>query len=318
MPWLATGSVAVLAILVFLLYLETRPPVNVSRGRPLKLYCAAALKPVMDAIAADYQRETGQPVEIEFGDSGKMLGQITIRPDGDLFLPADDSYVRFAEQKDLVAEVIPLCRMQPVILTRPGNPYRVVTFEDLLKPVLRVGIANPDRAAIGRVVRDHLRQQGRWDRLESHLTAQHLNVTDAANAVQLGSTDATIVWDVVAVNYPDLAVVRVPELNGAVGKVELAVLAAALMRKAHTGSRNLLLRMTREHCNCAALALQMSLPVHRGHVPGVSVEQPHEPPEPTADSTLLSPFWEAVMCFSSWASWLRMPSTLGPMWSARR
>ena len=39
--------------------------------------------------------------------------------------------------------------------------------------------------------------------------------------------DATIVWDAVAANYPDLAVVKVPELDGAVGKVELAILASA-------------------------------------------------------------------------------------------
>ena len=227
MPWLAGGSVAVLALLLFLLYLESRPPAGVPQVRPLKVHCAAALKPVMEAIAADYLRETGQRVEIEFGDSGKMLGQVTIRPDGDLFLPADDSYVRLAVEKKLVAQTIPLCRMRAVILTRPGNPYRVATFDDLLKPGLRVGMANPDRAAIGKVVRDHLAKQGRWDVFAARLTAQHLNVTDAANAVQLGSTDATIVWDSVALSYPHLAVVTIPELDGAVGKVELAILAAA-------------------------------------------------------------------------------------------
>ena len=44
-----------------------------------------------------------------------------------------------------------------------------------------------------------------------------MNVTEAANAVHLGSRDATIVWDVVAANYPDLVAIRVPELDGAVG-----------------------------------------------------------------------------------------------------
>jgi molybdate transport system substrate-binding protein len=227
MPWLAGGSVAVLTVLVYLLYLESRPRADTPHGRPLKVYCAAALKPALESIAADYLHETGRRVEIAFGDSGKMLGQVTVRPDGDLFLPADDSYVRLAEEKGLVARTIPLCRMRPVILTRPGNPYPVVTFDDLLRPGLRVGLANPDRAAIGKVVRDHLTKQGRWDALAARLTTQHLNVTDAANAVQLGGTDATIVWDSVAANYPDLKIVRLPELDGAVGRVELAILAAA-------------------------------------------------------------------------------------------
>jgi molybdate transport system substrate-binding protein len=227
MPWLAGGSVAVLALLVFLLYLESRPPVGVPHTRPLKVYCAAALKPVVQGIAADYERETGARVEMEFGDSGKMLGQVTIRPDGDLFLPADDSYVRLAEEKKLVARAIPLCRMRAVILTRPDSRYPVATFDDLLQPGPKVGIANPDRAAIGKVVRDHLTRQGKWAAFIAKADVQHLNVTDAANAVQLGGRDATIVWDAVALNYPKLTAVRVPELDGAVGKVELAVLAGA-------------------------------------------------------------------------------------------
>ena len=49
-------------------------------------------------------------------------------------------------------------------------------------------------------------------------------MTDAANAVQLGSRDATFVWDAVALNYPDLTTVRLAELEGAIGRVELAVL----------------------------------------------------------------------------------------------
>ena len=225
MQWLAGGSVVALPILVALLYLEARPPHSSQSLRPIKIYCAAALRPAMQAIAADYTRETGVPVECEFGDSGKMLGQASIRRDGDLFLPADDSYVHIAESQGLVARTIPLCRMHPVVLARPGNPKGIATLDDLLKPGLKLGIANPDRAAIGKVVRDHLARAGKWDALAARIDVQHGNVSEAANAVQIGSRDATFVWDAVAVNYPDLSVIHLPELAGAIGRVELAVLA---------------------------------------------------------------------------------------------
>jgi molybdate transport system substrate-binding protein len=227
MPWLAGGSIAALAILVALIYLEVGSPESAPATRPIRVYCAAALRPALLAIAADYARETGERVECEFGDSGKMLGQVMIRKDGDLFLPADDSYVRLAEAKGLVGRTIPLCRMHAVILTRPGNPFRIAALDDLLRPDLKLGIANPDRAAIGKVVRDHLTSQGRWDALAARIDVQHVNVTDAANAVQIGSRDATFVWDAVAVNYPELATIQIPELEGAIGRVELAVLAHA-------------------------------------------------------------------------------------------
>jgi molybdate transport system substrate-binding protein len=224
---LAGASFLLLAGLVYLLDCEAQPRANTVRDRPLKIYCAAALKTSMQAIAAAYEDETGRHCEFEFGDSGQMLASVTLRPDGDLFFPADDSFIRLAQERGLVAETWPLARMRAVILTRPGNPRHLAKFDDLLQKGLKVGIANPDKAAIGKVVRQHLAQIGRWDALAAHLTALHTTVTDSANATQLGSVDAAIVWDVVAANYPDLTVVHVAELDGAVGRVELAVLAAA-------------------------------------------------------------------------------------------
>ena len=72
---------------------------------------------------------------------------------------------------------------------------------------------------------DHLARAGKWDALAARIDVQHGNVSEAANAVQIGSRDATFVWDAVAVNYPDLSVIHLPELAGAIGRVELAVLA---------------------------------------------------------------------------------------------
>ena len=55
----------------------------------------------------------------------------------------------------------------------------------------------------------------------------HATVTEAANAVKLGGNDVAVVWDAVAANYPDLVVVRLPELDGATGRVEIALLKSA-------------------------------------------------------------------------------------------
>src|SRR5687768_12958179 len=136
MPWLAGGSLVALAVLVALLYLESRPADGVEGQAPIRLYCAASLRPVMEAISTEYLREMGERVEMEYGDSGRLLGQAEIRPDVDLFLPADDSYVRLGEEKGLIARSIPLCRMQAVLLCRPGKG--VESLADLMKPGLRL------------------------------------------------------------------------------------------------------------------------------------------------------------------------------------
>lgn len=217
----AVGSLVVLALGVALLTGDA------DRGdRPLVVYCAAALRPALEATAAEYEREAGVRVEFSFGNSEQVLAA-ALTGRGDILLPADDSYVKLAAGRGLVRTTVPLARMRAVVLTRPGNPRRIARFDDLLDPKLKLGQANPDAAAIGKVTRDHLRALGRWDALAANTIAYLGTVTEAANAVKVGSLDAAVVWDAVASNYPDLAVVRLPELDGAVGRVELAVLKSA-------------------------------------------------------------------------------------------
>ena len=214
---LAVGSLVVLAGLAVVLFRPGRSPAVV-------VFCAAALRPAMEATAAGFTRDTGRAVEFRFGNSETMLAQAGRPGDGDLFAPADDSYVRLAEERGLVASTRPLARMRAVVLAAPGNPYHVRTLDDLTGGSLRVAQATPDGAAVGKVTRDHLRATGRWDALAGRTTVYVGTVTDAANAVQVGAVDAAVVWDAVAFQYPKLATVRLPELDGAVGRVAVAVL----------------------------------------------------------------------------------------------
>ncbi len=190
------------------------------------VFCAAALRPAMEATASTYEKENGTRVEFRFGNSESMLAaaELASDGDGDLFLPADGGYVRTAEAKGLVAAAFPLATMRAVVVTRPGNPHHVAGFDDLLKADLKLGQATPDGAAVGKVTRDRLKSLGKWDALEARTHVFLGTVTEAATSVKLGSTDAAVVWDAVAFQFPDLAVVRLPELDGAVGRVELAVL----------------------------------------------------------------------------------------------
>jgi len=230
-PIVVAGSLVLLAALTYLLYREGRPSRIIS-GKPLLVFCAAALKPAMQSTAAEYKSEIGVPVEFRFGASEHILSSAALSRDGDLFLPADDSYIRAAEGRGLVSDAYPVARMRAVVLSRPGNPRGIARFDDLLKTDLRLGQANPQAAAIGKVTRDHLQKLGRWQALAHNTLVFHATVTDAANAVLAGSNDAAIVWDAVAANYPSLATVRLPELEGATGRVEIAVLKSTGNREA--------------------------------------------------------------------------------------
>ena len=222
----AVGSLAAFAAVAAGLWWRERAARPGPGERPLVVYAAAAVRVPLEAAAGEYEPETGRRVELRFGASEDVLtksGLVNPSDPADLFLPADDSYVRLAQARGLVGDRIPLATMRAVVLTPPGNPKGVAAWPDLLRDGVRVAVPNPG-AAVGKLTRDHLTATGRWAALAPRVVDTG-TVTEAANAAKLGSVDAAVVWDAVAAGYRGQAALALPELAGVTGRVEVAVLA---------------------------------------------------------------------------------------------
>ena len=142
----------------------------------------------------------------------------------DLYLPADDSYLRIGKEKDLIAEVLPIATMQGVIAISNDNPKQIHKFEDLLRSDVQVAQASPDAAAIGKLTREVLQGQSKWEELDVATDAYPTTVTDVANDLLVGAADAGIVFDAVLHPYADLSFVEIPELADAKARISLGVL----------------------------------------------------------------------------------------------
>src|SRR5262245_49945166 len=117
------GSVAVLVALVGLLYWESRKPFTQEKQpEPLVVYCAAGLRTPVEAVAKEYEAAYGVPVQIQYGGSQTLLANIEVSHRGDLYIPADESYLKTARDKNLIDETIPLASMAPVLAVKQGNP----------------------------------------------------------------------------------------------------------------------------------------------------------------------------------------------------
>ncbi len=207
-------------------------PDTAGNNEPLMLYCAASNRGVMDAIIAQYKQECRREVQVQYGPSQTLLSTMEVSGKGDLFLPADRSFIDIAQTKGLVAEVLPLARMHAVVAVAKGNPKNIRTFEDLLKPDVKLVQANPDAAAIGKVVRDKLQALNLWDSLNQATTAFRMTVTDVANDVAIGAADATIVYDAVVHGNAKVETVALKELEGVTSDVCLAVTKATVQAPA--------------------------------------------------------------------------------------
>ena len=217
--WRVVFVASLAAFVALAVWIFTALPPSASPTGPILVYCAAALRPTVEAVAKSY----GGEVQIQPGASQTLLANAEVSGKGDLYIPADDSYLDLARSKNLIAETIPLARMVPVLAVAKGNPKGVRSLDDLLKPEVRLAQANPDAAAIGKLTRGALRKLGRWDALEKKTIVFKPSVIDVANDLKLGSADAAFVWDTTVRQYPELE--RVPEVDfGIQASVPVAVL----------------------------------------------------------------------------------------------
>ncbi len=193
-------------------------------GPSIMLFCAASNRGVMEDIRADYVKEYGREIDIQYGGSQTLLSSLEVSGAGDLYLPADDSYLEMGREKGLIAEVLTIAKMQGGIAVASGNPKSIKTFDDLLRDGVRTVQASPDATAIGKLTRSILQKSGRWDGLDKATTAYRTTVTEAANDVLVGAADAAIVYDAVLHTYPDLEFVEIPELESAASQISIGVI----------------------------------------------------------------------------------------------
>ena len=123
------GSALLLAGLIGALYWISDTGQPAQTGAPLIVYCAEAMRLPLDAIAKEYEKEYGQRVELRFGPSQTILASLQLTGKGDLFLPADDSYIQMAKEKGLVkgGDALNLARMHAVVIVSPDFRKPIVT-----------------------------------------------------------------------------------------------------------------------------------------------------------------------------------------------
>jgi len=199
---------------------------SASESAEITLFCAASNQAVIEVIRRDYEAETGRRVVIQYGSSQSLLSQIEVSGTGDLYLPADDSYLEIGRNKNLIVEVIDIAKMQCGIAVAKGNPKGIDELSDLFAADVRFVQANPDAAAVAKLTKQITTKSGLWDQLDKATAAYRTTVTDVANDVLVEAADAGIVYDAVLHTYPKLQFVAVPELAEGISQVSLGVISS--------------------------------------------------------------------------------------------
>ncbi|NDP21994.1 MAG: molybdate ABC transporter substrate-binding protein [Paludibacter sp.] len=206
-------SIVVLIFAVFCLITFNSCIKNNNKEIELFVYCAAGMKTPMDNIVKQYKKEYGVNVIVQYGGSGSLLSSIRVSNKGDIYLASDNSFLESAKKYNLVDEIQSLAFLKPVIVTRKGNPKKISTILDFLKPNVSFCLGTPDVTSIGKMTQKLYTELNVWGDISKKVTVFKPTVFDVANDVKLGTVDAAIIWDGVAYQYPELEIIKDTQLD---------------------------------------------------------------------------------------------------------
>lgn len=198
----------------------------------LLVFCAAGLRGPMEEIARNYEAETGVPVRLQLGGSGALEAQIAVAG-GDLFLPADGSYLDSVQKKGLLGDTFSVARMTAGIVVAKGNPKSLKTLADLALSGTRLSLADGS-AAIGKHVREVLAETGELAAISRNITVTKPTVNDTVEDVAIGAVDATLAWDAVARGFSEVEWIAVPAFSEKPVDTGIGVLLSSKQPKAAT------------------------------------------------------------------------------------
>ena len=171
-----------------------------ARAADAPLIAAASdLKFVLDELAALYQKETGNRLQLVYGSSGNFRRQIAENAPFELFFSADEGFVQTLAQQGWTLDQGTFYAIGRIVVIVPqasqmkpeGNLTDLATAVAAGR-IKKFAIANPEHAPYGRAAKEALNKAGLWEKLQQRLVIGE-NASQAAQFAISGSTDGGIV-----------------------------------------------------------------------------------------------------------------------------
>lgn len=160
---------------------------------------AASLRFVLEEIAADFERTSGQSVRLTFGATGTLVAQIQNGAPYAVLLAADDVSTAKLEQSGLTKDAPRVFSRGALALAVPKGSAVALDEEltglgDAVRggQVKRFAIANPEIAPYGAAAKTALTKADLWDALEGKIIIGE-NVGQAAQFVASGAVEAGLI-----------------------------------------------------------------------------------------------------------------------------
>ncbi len=173
-----------------------RTPRGEAGKKPLLCYVGGTMRPAMEAIAKLYEKQTGQPVDIDYAGSGELLIKIQQTRRGDIYV-CHDPFLGLLMKRGLGRRGWVVAYVTPMIAVQKGNPKGIHGLKDLARDDVRVGLTDPTYSTVGWICKVMFKKAGISDKMAKKDIPRTRGGGQMANNVKLGHIDAAIVWDAV-------------------------------------------------------------------------------------------------------------------------
>jgi molybdate transport system substrate-binding protein len=172
----------------------------------LRIAAASDLNFAIKEIISQYEKDTGNHVQLTLGSSGTFFTQISEGAPFDVYLSADRSYPdQLLEKKLGEPGTLFIYGIGRIVVWVPSSSSIDVTklgMQSLLQPSVRkISIANPDHAPYGRAAVSAMQKAGVYDRVKNNFVLGE-NISQAAEFVSSGAAQVGILALSLALSDP--------------------------------------------------------------------------------------------------------------------
>ena len=162
--------------------------------QPVHVFAAASLRDVMTEAAANFEKEQGTKVELNFAGSNTLRLQIEKGAPCDVFVSADSENVQRLVEQDLVVPDSQVEIVHNTLVVVGGMDE--AAFSDLLQLITLSGalsLADPETVPAGKYAKQALTGAGIWEKLQDRVVPS-LDVRAALAQVEQGNARFGIVY----------------------------------------------------------------------------------------------------------------------------
>jgi len=132
------------------------------------------------------------------GGSGQILNKIILSKKGDIYTSANEKYYKKALAENAVLYGEKLLVQTPVFGISKRAESRISSFEDLLKPGIKIALGNPDTMAIGKTYKMKIEPkmpEKVAGKIKANTIINPTNVSQTINYVLSSTVDAGLMFD---------------------------------------------------------------------------------------------------------------------------